>query len=311
MNKKNANKSARVASYSTVYTCQKQQPDRCGFFLWDEEAEPRMESAVLNNSTSEVLIPPRPAISSNLPAPRETEQRLQITAQTRTPVTTPKKRKLPWLDYDTEDSDAEVYPWQLTGEEELALSQATDAAVADSRDKLGSRKAVKHDDFSRPGGASTTNIVSLMANGLVTPGTTPQKMVIKREVVEPETPTPLRFSDVAIKREMSSEERSLAPSRSSETPGASDKNGGGNLTAQVFGILRSAGVELRADSAGPLKAVLERHVLRQLGAERGREMVRAGLKSREATIVHQAQRIMALETELEACKALVKCLRGG
>ena len=35
------------------YTCQNQEPQRCGFFLWDEDAKLREEGAVLNNSRSE------------------------------------------------------------------------------------------------------------------------------------------------------------------------------------------------------------------------------------------------------------------
>lgn len=35
------------------YTCQQTEPNRCGFFLWDEDAKIREEGAVLNNSRTE------------------------------------------------------------------------------------------------------------------------------------------------------------------------------------------------------------------------------------------------------------------
>ncbi|EMC93250.1 hypothetical protein BAUCODRAFT_36923 [Baudoinia panamericana UAMH 10762] len=35
------------------YTCQQADPKRCDFFLWDEDAKPREEAAVLNNRRSE------------------------------------------------------------------------------------------------------------------------------------------------------------------------------------------------------------------------------------------------------------------
>ncbi|KAK3615492.1 hypothetical protein LTR56_013805 [Elasticomyces elasticus] len=37
------------------YTCQMQEPKRCGFFLWDEDAKPRMEAAVLAGSRTEPM----------------------------------------------------------------------------------------------------------------------------------------------------------------------------------------------------------------------------------------------------------------
>ncbi|KAK1824145.1 hypothetical protein LTR12_001446 [Friedmanniomyces endolithicus] len=37
------------------YTCQNQEPKRCGFFLWDEDAKPREEAAVLGASRTEPL----------------------------------------------------------------------------------------------------------------------------------------------------------------------------------------------------------------------------------------------------------------
>jgi len=37
------------------YTCQNQEPKRCGFFLWDEDAKPREEAAVLSASRTEPL----------------------------------------------------------------------------------------------------------------------------------------------------------------------------------------------------------------------------------------------------------------
>ncbi|KAF2146638.1 uncharacterized protein K452DRAFT_218170 [Aplosporella prunicola CBS 121167] len=35
------------------YTCQKQQEERCGFFLWEEEAKPRMDAAIVAASPNE------------------------------------------------------------------------------------------------------------------------------------------------------------------------------------------------------------------------------------------------------------------
>ena len=38
-----------------VYTCQKAQPKRCDFFLWDDEAKGREAAALMNNSRTEPL----------------------------------------------------------------------------------------------------------------------------------------------------------------------------------------------------------------------------------------------------------------
>lgn len=61
-----------------VYTCQKPQHKRCGFFLWDDEANKREKIVVINNSRSEPQTPSKPP-PTQLPSPRSSQNLLRFT----------------------------------------------------------------------------------------------------------------------------------------------------------------------------------------------------------------------------------------
>jgi hypothetical protein len=65
---------ALIRSYLTVFTCQKPQHKRCKFFLWDDDANPHAQAAVLANVQSGPSPPPlrtpsKPVNATGLPTP--------------------------------------------------------------------------------------------------------------------------------------------------------------------------------------------------------------------------------------------------
>lgn len=101
------------------YTCQKKGEEGCGFFLFDDDAAPRMEAAILANSTTETA---RLRQSPFSPPQRATSRSLRGVVPT-SPSKIGSKRKLPWND---EDND-EGFDWPLTQEEEALLVNSAES----------------------------------------------------------------------------------------------------------------------------------------------------------------------------------------
>lgn len=74
-----------------VYTCQKSQPKRCKFFMWDDEAKVREESAVLNNSRSEIA--PHTPTKSVAAAPQLMSPHVSLAQETRCEILTSKQEQ--------------------------------------------------------------------------------------------------------------------------------------------------------------------------------------------------------------------------
>jgi len=230
----------------SVYTCQKTQERRCDFFLWDEDAKPRMEAAVLANSLSEPQKPfetpirtPSPTLLISQPPPPYSSQ---------TPKT-PTKRKLPWLPDDGSETEDEEdnFPWPLTGQEEQALSQAVDQATPPSTP----RKAAKTDDLSTPGKLRPRD-TSNIEHGLATPNTTPHKLSFAN--AQPSnaaimTPTPHRFTNTMA------------------TPSADDNSN--DLSNEVFSLLTSLNANFNSETNDALRTLLDRHSMRIQGIIKG------------------------------------------
>jgi hypothetical protein len=133
------------------YTCQNQAEKSCGFFLWDEDAKLREESAVLNNSRSEPQQAQRRQVANAQDGWDAGRTRTGIfanidplvTGATRTSIKdedattdegspppayssqqTSNKRKAEAAglnDNEDDDYDDELLPWPLTGQEEQDL----------------------------------------------------------------------------------------------------------------------------------------------------------------------------------------------
>ena len=158
------------------YTCQNQEPQRCGFFLWDEDAKFREEGAVLNNSRSEPKSRQVPAAQDGWDAGRSkggmfagvdpmakgTDSNLQEEDDETTDDDSPppayplqrhnisgakRKADAANLHGEHKSEDDELLPWPLTGKEEQDLIEAADLVVSAPETP---RKAVKTGIYATP-----------------------------------------------------------------------------------------------------------------------------------------------------------------
>lgn len=305
------------------YTCQNGEGRRCDFFLWDEDAAPRMAAAVLSNSRNEpratlvnrardgpaaggslrtnaIEVEDRSPTQSPEPPPPYNSQS-ECSSRTLTSTASSKKRTLDDTGFEFDENEDEPFPWVLTGQEEAELVQVADRV---SQAPETPRKAVKTTAYATPATTSATTTgkrrlpwldytnetpASKMLSksaGLPTPSTTTPSTKSVFAATPDTTPTPSRFRDALT-----------------ESISRSD------LADEVFSMLRSASVILQSNAAAQLKGVLTKHDLRTQGIAKGRDISRLAIKAKDAKIVELQARISALEAERELDRARVRGLR--
>jgi hypothetical protein len=82
-----------------------------------------------------------------------------------------------------------------------------------------------------------------------------------------------------------------------------------DLVKDVFSLLQDAGVQLPNHAEIALGSLLSKREKSAEGYRRGREVIRATVKAKDAKIIELNYRINTLEAELEAEKAMVKHLQ--
>lgn len=281
------------------YTCQKAQEERCGFFLWDEDAEPRMQAALMHGGGSETTSDPTTAQHdygvqpTNAAPPAQTKTAPHEASLIR--ESNPRKRTLPWVnDKDGDDSstDDEALPWPST---------VTDPSNQDHNPRNAN---VSPPPFSTPRKAQKTSLAATPAShlrentGLATPHTSTTTNGrftdphIKAEA-DPQTPTPARFQDLSTTA-------AITPSKS-----------GSDIMHTVLSYLQTCRTNLSADHRAGLRAILETHNHQVRGFIKGRDVAREAVKAKDAKIADLTTRIEALESDLELYRARVKSLKSG
>ncbi|KAL8796932.1 MAG: hypothetical protein Q9195_000703 [Heterodermia aff. obscurata] len=296
-----------------VYTCQKPQPTRCGFFLWGDEARGREAAVVLKNSRSE----PKPAPQT---PPKSVNGSVYMTPQTgnstrskspdiTTPYTPSKSsnvrsgaRATVSTAATQEDSTEELfYDWPLSDDEELL--KAADQASSQSQNAMPPpetpRKAVKIDTFSTPGKRRLSEMENDGAAAWPTPVskskgddvfTTPAngtggKRLFTTTGAE-ETPTPVRFKDVA-------------PSATADA----------SLATEILKILKSAHVPIPPNTLDDIRDICNKQSLFTHGVIRGRDISRSLISKKDEKIVELQNNIEALHSERETSRAVIRHLR--
>jgi len=152
-------------------------------------------------------------------------------------------------------------------------------------------------------GAKTVTVEDRVVPQLPTPGYTDPKKPNHTITNEGDvTPTPVRFRDV------NSRVDSITPSDKSSTlnglvtpfsvhNSSSSTSLGVELTKDVISLLNSSPQKLPDPIMKDMKTLLDRYELRISGVVKGRDMVRAALKTREAKISELQGRIAGLEAE--------------
>ncbi|GME40332.1 putative px domain-containing protein [Neofusicoccum parvum] len=251
------------------YTCQKKEDQRCGFFLWDDDAKPRMEAAVLAGRAAE---PAYGAAATTAAAAAATKGNGAA-----------KRKFLEEVDgEETQDEDDgdEEYGWAPEVGVEDAIGRVLDSNHATMPPPSTPRKALKGSLHGTPGGSGLMTPVSHRTSNGAGPAS---------KAADAATPTPARFGTTAT-----------TPS----TTGGGDDIGD-TIVPEVLHLLQERGVQLDNEAGDALQKVLKAHSLRMQGLARGRDISRLAVRERNAKIAELQARITALEAELETQKAVI------
>ncbi|KAJ9627231.1 hypothetical protein H2203_003693 [Taxawa tesnikishii (nom. ined.)] len=290
------------------YTCQNAELMRCDFFLWDEDAKPRMESAVLGNSRSENITEGNGRGRTIGQVERSESQRTTASpspspllarsirdvgrdSQTKHAKSIGAKRKIQEMGFDDDDED--TFPG-LSRAKKRTDAYATPSTISTRTRKLPwldystetpqSKTASLNNPIS-----PTKSLTSIAFEALPTP-TSAGKMLGLPETTDT-TPTPSRYKDA-----LSAPTTPATPSM----PSVKD---------EVLTLLASTTATLPANIASQLCSILTKHDNRAQGAVKGRDAVRTALRTKDAKITELQARIDGLEADRELDKAVIRKLR--
>lgn len=312
------------------YTCQNSEGKRCGFFLWDDDAKPREEAAVLSGHRNEPKnIPAISPISGPAGRPLgHSPARQPVTSQTSTQSQEPppyslqhpqvsqasssatyghasfdsikKKRPLHETGFEFDVDDGDSFPWDLTGREADELERYASLAPETPR------KATKTTAYATPATTSTIrqlpwldytsgNSSSKVGRGLETPS---------KSTGQTGLPTPSLTKPFAKLKDTTA-----TPTPSPFRDAISESPSSYSLVDETFDLLRNSSVSLTPDVSTRLRVLLNKHELKAQGISKGRDMVRLALKAKDAKLVELTARVAALEAERELDRARIRALR--
>ena len=254
---------------SSVYTCQKSQPKRCKFFLWDDDAKAREEAAVLTKSRSETepQTPPKPM----QPTGQHTPPHLSLARHSHEGVA-------------TLSSECKTLPG-TNSEKDFGWSASNDKALVEADQKSAMappetpRKTPRTSQLTSPGKRKDSEMLE----------------------IDSDFSTPLS-SDNVFNTPLSSliGKGLLSPV---DTPGREKLQGRisplaeYNLAVDALRILER--YKLPAEVEQKLIELFNKHELRTQGIIKGRDITRLALSSKERKIAELEARIASLEAERE------------
>lgn len=305
------------------YTCQQSEPRRCDFFLWDEDAKPREEAAVLSGRRTEPRRddgqdgwnagrgneqPHQGPAGKGLFARKEQQSETRDDESTDSPTPSPSNNMNVSATNGTKrkawDADLDEDDFGLFGEDEKDIAEAAETAIETPH---------------------KTQKMGIYA----TPATTAKRKLPWLE--EPTTPATSKqtesYFDTPSKPPTSSNSTSLdgnqlhtpavAPTPAnpaSPSPPARQKDAlvdpadnNSSLTSEVLNALSST--KLPADTLANVRSILTRHDLRNQGVTKGRDISRLALKAKDAKINELQARIASLEAEREVERGLSRMRR--
>lgn len=298
------------------YTCQTSNADgskKCAFFLWDEDARPREEAAVLANSTSEPASHHQGArgiLGGATAAGRKRSASEARFVAGRQQQQTPSKRVAMAGPLDDEDAE-----FGLTREDETALLALDTAATAHTAGPEPTTPSHRASKTSAAGGLVTPSTVQHAAKRNALPWasaaatmTTPATSAHNTGLL---TPTPARKHDAlgtttAIKTPTTSTTTNTTAQLGSALSALKDPV---PLSNAVFTLLRTNGVMLQPNVASELSSLLHRNELRVKGLIKGRDITREGLRAKEVRVAELVARVAELEARVEVDRSVVRKLR--
>ena len=286
--------------YRPVYTCQNRTAG-CGFFLWEDEAKPREERAVLSASRTEPVTPTKsgPATTPSTPM-KPTRTSPQTPSSVVYPqIATPASENMAFSPGQVDDTD-----WIEDNEEELSkfvddyslmpppetprkvprtAIQTTPGKRPNEETKWfgGSKGSVEDDVFNTPSTGSRGNGL-FNSTGLMSPVDTPTPQRVRKLPIPQEPDSPLKDK---------SGDRSpivvLSNDDEAKTPPPKDSQ----LATAILDDLRDLRVPLTKEAVRAVKLHCEKHMLNFQGFKRGRDISRQAIKNKEAEIAELQKRI--------------------
>ncbi|ETN37252.1 uncharacterized protein HMPREF1541_08243 [Cyphellophora europaea CBS 101466] len=277
------------------YTCQKPQPSKCGFFLWEDDAKVREEGAVLANSRTEPTSPRTPkkigkAVQTKLTSP---VQLATPSTKSRSPV------KL------------EAVPPPVDIDNAWSSDSVNDEDLASALEEFETpRKAGRTDVVTSPGKKRTTSAISAKsdASSVTLPPDheaddvfcTPATIKKPGSALFPLQPTGLASPNITPS--MTVHKGSTATGTATESAEA------GPLATSALQLLQPT-ITLPTQLETQLIDLLNRHELRAAGVAKGREITRLAVQAKERKIAELEARIHGLEQEKETMRSVVQCLK--
>lgn len=307
----------KLTKLHIVYTCQKAQPKRCDFFLWDDEAKSREAAAVLNNSRTEPTNSPQTPSKSSpyvLITPQTSGRFKNGSPEVITPYTPSKTYDAPSSSArgngtqasttQGSDSEEEFYDWPASDDDELLKVADQTSSAHPMPPPQTPRKAIKADLLSTPGKRRydemaagdedaprfdlPTPITGRQGGDIFTTpaaGTHGKGLFANRTLPSPtETPTPIRYKDIP-------------PSQESE------------LASEVLSALRNHNASITPEAQETLKSICNKHVLYTRGILKGRDVTRSMAKSKDERMAELLGEIENLKAERETNRAVIRHLR--
>nr|OQO15529.1 hypothetical protein B0A51_17748 [Rachicladosporium sp. CCFEE 5018] len=323
------------------YTCQNSEPQRCGFFLWDEDAKIREEGAVLGNSRTEPEMrreaegqttwgPARGGMFGNVDpisgrarTQREMDDDESTEAgsppplySTQPAVQAANKRSATTAGFGDDDDD--FLDWPLTGQDEDAMAQAADAASSFATP----HKAQKQGVYDTP--ATTTEKAKrylpwLAEAAQATPSGKAQQPQPDyfNTPSKPSVMPPLHFPNptAAPAGPQTPSVDPVVPSAIPNAPSPPTRHmdpllhpsSTSDLANSALSILSTTSIA--PESLAQLRALLNQHDLKTQGISKGRDITRLGLKAKDAKIAELQARIASLEAEREVDRGVIRSLR--
>ena len=283
---------------TSVYTCQKPQHKRCGFFLWDDDAKPREEAALLCNSRTEPSTPTKhhtlplyPELDPP-PTPTNTQARsASWSGPSKSPLKSPATSKDPYDSFDIDDE---------------ALSKVADEVSMPP--PVTPRKAIKSHARLSPGkgrfepdspGSDADDIFTTPSTGM-----RGRTLFSNAGLMSPaETPTPSRFKDMLKGPDLGKRPPVL------EAPDLASKAHDSKIGTEVLDLLRDLSVELNKEAIEGVLNIGSRWNLQLKGVEKGRDVSRKVIQDKNVRMTELQARIDALEAERENHMAVIRNLR--
>jgi hypothetical protein len=330
------------------YTCQNQEPQRCAFFLWDEDAKLREEGAVLNNNRSEPKIKHIPAAQDGWnagrsrggmfagvnPMPKDTnseplkEDDESTEDESPTPAYSSQhhnsnaaKRKVSTanLDGDHDSEDDELLPWPLTGLEEQDLIEAADSVAPPPETP---RKAAKTGVYATPSTTidrkRTLPWLQRSAGASATPMTPfslgSHQTSYSDSPSKQATKTLPAISEQIFPPTPTLQANMPAAQAGSPSPHARHRDALSNPADEASSLTAEALAALSSTSIPPhilaeLREILSKYDLKAQGVVKGRDISRLASKAKEAKIAELQARIASLEAEQEVSRDVIRGLR--